>query len=169
MRYAALLRGVSPMNLKMPDLKRALESAGFENVKTVLSSGNVLFDGPAKPDAAIEKLVESALEAHVARVFPTIVRRVEVLKALIEEDPFASLKVGKGAKRVVTFLKRPATTTPKLPVRLDNATLHALRGVEAFTSYVPEPGNPIFMTLIEKTLGKDVTTRTWDTVLKLAR
>ena len=28
-RYAALLRGVMPMNAKMPDLKAAFESAGF--------------------------------------------------------------------------------------------------------------------------------------------
>lgn len=43
LRYAALLRGVSPTNLRMPELKDALETAGFEDVKTVLSSGNALF------------------------------------------------------------------------------------------------------------------------------
>lgn len=30
-RYVAFLRGVSPMNLKMPDLKHCLENAGFDN------------------------------------------------------------------------------------------------------------------------------------------
>ena len=43
-RYIALLRGVSPMNCKMPELKAAFENAGFSNVKTLLSSGNVAFD-----------------------------------------------------------------------------------------------------------------------------
>jgi len=28
-RYAAFLRGVSPMNAKMPELKRCFEAAGF--------------------------------------------------------------------------------------------------------------------------------------------
>ena len=46
MRYAAFLRGVSPMNAKMPELKRAFEAAGFGDVKTLLSSGNVVFDAP---------------------------------------------------------------------------------------------------------------------------
>ena len=42
-RYAALLRGVSPSNAKMSDLKKAFEAARFTDVKTVLSSGNVAF------------------------------------------------------------------------------------------------------------------------------
>lgn len=45
-RYAALLRGVAPMNASMPESSRAFERAGFEHVKTVLASGNVLFDAP---------------------------------------------------------------------------------------------------------------------------
>jgi len=32
MRYAAFLRGVSPMNAKMADLKRAFEAAGFTDL-----------------------------------------------------------------------------------------------------------------------------------------
>ena len=36
-------------------------------------------------------------------------------------------------------------------------------------AYVPGAKGPVFMTLIEKTFGKDVTTRTWDTVQKVAR
>jgi hypothetical protein len=34
-------------------------------------------------------------------------------------------------------------------------------------SYLPRPGDPAFMRLIEKTFGKNVTTRTWDTVAKI--
>ena len=44
-----------------------------------------------------------------------------------------------------------------------------VRGREALSSYVRSDKGPVFMTLLEKTFGKDVTTRTWDTVLKVAR
>lgn len=54
-RYAAFLRGVSPMNAKMPALKRAFEAAGFTEVKTVLSSGNVVFDGRRASDSALQR------------------------------------------------------------------------------------------------------------------
>jgi hypothetical protein len=38
-----------------------------------------------------------------------------------------------------------------------------------YSAYLPNPKGAVFMTLIEKTFGKEVTTRTWDTVAKVAR
>ena len=51
-RSAAFLRGISPMNAKIPRLSRAFEVARFTSVVTVLSSGNVVFDAErhAGPD-----------------------------------------------------------------------------------------------------------------------
>jgi len=168
MRYAAFLRGVNPMNLKMPDLKRAMEAAGFLKVKTVLSSGNVVFDAPAASRAALERRTEAALRQHVGRDFPTIVRPVADLEALLAADPFRAFRLAPGAKRVVTFLRRPPKPAPELPVSRDGAHVLGLRGAEAFSAYVRSPRGPVFMTLIERTLGRDVTTRTWDTVRKVA-
>jgi uncharacterized protein (DUF1697 family) len=168
MRYAAFLRGVSPMNLKMPDLKRAMEAAGFRNVKTVLSSGNVVFDAPTGPTAVLEREAEAAMRRVLGRAFPTIVRSSEALQQLIAADPFRAFRMAPGAKRVVTFLRRPPEPAPELPVSRDGAHVLGLRGAEAFSAYVRSPRGPVFMTLIERTLGKHVTTRTWDTVRKVA-
>ena len=54
-RYAAFLRGVSPMNAKMPELKRAFEAAGFTGVRTVISSGNVVFDARRASESALQR------------------------------------------------------------------------------------------------------------------
>jgi uncharacterized protein (DUF1697 family) len=54
-RYLAFLRGVSPMNAKMSELKRCFEAAGFTDVKTVLASGNVAFNARAASEAALER------------------------------------------------------------------------------------------------------------------
>ena len=43
------------------------------------------------------------------------------------------------------------------------------RGREAFTIYVPTDKGPVFMKLIEEAVGKEQTTRTWQTVEKLAK
>ena len=61
-RYAAFLRGVSPMNAKMPELKRCFEAAGFTDVKTVLSSGNVVFSARASSEASLERKAETEIE-----------------------------------------------------------------------------------------------------------
>ena len=168
-RYAALLRGVSPMNAKMPELKKAFEAAGFEDVRTVLSSGNVLFGAPAAPLPKLARACEAAMAKHLGSSFSTFVRPVDALRRLIESDPFAELRVAKGAKRVVTFLREAPAKSPSLPVVLDGARILAVVGTEVLSAYVPGPRGPVFMTVIEKTFGKDVTTRTWDTVARLAR
>ena len=56
-RYVAFLRGVSPMNLKMVELKRCLEAAGFTAVKTVLASGNVAFDARTTLPSTLERKI----------------------------------------------------------------------------------------------------------------
>ena len=43
-----------------------------------------------------------------------------------------------------------------------------MTGREVFTAYLKSDKGPVFMTLIEKAFGTDVTTRTWDTVKKCA-
>lgn len=168
-RYAAFLRGVSPMNAKMPALREAFEAAGFEDVTTVLSSGNVVFGARAAREAALERRAEAALEERLGVRFLTFVRPIEALRALIASDPYERFRPGRGAKRVVTFLRAPPKAGLALPVELDGARILVVAGREAFSAYVPGPRGPTFMALIEKTFGKEVTTRTWDTVAKVAR
>ncbi|HTK56939.1 MAG TPA: DUF1697 domain-containing protein [Gemmatimonadales bacterium] len=167
-RYAAFLRGVSPMNCKMPELKRAFEEVGFGEVRTVLSSGNVVFTAREAADTALERKAEAAMQKHLGRTFLTIVRSVEELQALLAADPFAKHRLPAASKRIVTFLREAPPRVPALPEQ-DGARILHVRGREAFSTYLPTPKGPVFMTLIEKTFGKDVTTRTWDTVKKVAR
>jgi uncharacterized protein (DUF1697 family) len=167
-RYVALLRGVSPMYLKMADLKACMEAQGFTDVRTILASGNVAFDARATGEAALEKRIEKALEARVGRRFPTLIRTSAALQRLVQTDPYAAHRLPREAKRVVTFLSVPFRGRLALPVELDGARVLAVAGREVFAAYTPSPNGPVFMTLIERTLGKDVTTRTWDTVRRCA-
>ena len=168
-RYAAFLRGVSPMNAKMPQLKRAFEAAGFTEVKTVLSSGNVVFGARRASDAALQRKAEAAMGEMLDRTFLTIVRSVEMLREMLASDPYRAFRLSPSAKRIVTFLRDEPTARPKLPVETDGARILALRGLELFSAYVPSPKGAVFMTLIERTFGKELTTRTWDTVVKVTR
>jgi uncharacterized protein (DUF1697 family) len=168
-RFVAFLRGVSPMNCQMLELKRCLESAGFDNVKTVLSSGNVAFDTRARSVSVLEKKLEAAVQKTLSRGFFTIVRSQVELIELIETDPFAKSKVPHNAKRIVTFVRDTPKAKLKLPYEFEGVHILAIKGTEIFSAYEPHPRGPIFMNLIEKTFGKDLTTRTWDTVKKCAK
>jgi uncharacterized protein (DUF1697 family) len=163
-RYVAFLRGVMPTNAKMPELRRAFEGAGFTNVKTVLGSGNVVFDAKAASESALERKAEAAMTAHLGRSFYTIVRSVDGLEALIDADPFAPFAPLPRAKRVVSFLRAPHSPTLALPPESEGVCIGATTGREIFTAYLPHPRGPVFMTMIAKLLRSDVTTRTWETV-----
>src|SRR6187549_3580049 len=153
-RHAAFLRGVNPMNCRMPALAEALRAAGLRDVKTLLSSGNVVFSGSGSA-RNLEKKCEAAMQEHLGRSFMTFVRPVAELEALLEVDPFAKQRLAAGSKKVVTFLHAPPLQAPALPIALHDAHILALLGREAFSAYVPGPKGPVFMALIERTFGKD--------------
>ena len=167
-RYVAFLRGVSPMNAKMPELKNSFENAGFANVRTILSSGNVVFDARSSLGTSLERRAESAMQDSMGRTFHTFVRSVESLRSLLGSDPYAAFTVPPNAKRVVSFLRKPNTGKLALPIELDGAQILCMLDREIFTAYEPGEKGPVFMRLIEKTFGTEVTTRTWDTVRKCA-
>lgn len=167
-RYVALLRGVSPMNAKMSELKQCFEGAGFTNVKTVLSSGNVAFDARSASEASLEKRIEAAMEKSLDRSFYTIVRPTDYLRDLLETDPYSASTLPKNAKRVVTFLREINSNKLSLPIKSGDAQILSIVDREIFTAYVPGDKGPVFMRLIEKTFGTGITTRTWETVRKCA-
>jgi uncharacterized protein (DUF1697 family) len=157
------------MNAKMPELKRCFEAAGFTEVKTFLSSGNVVFSARASSEASLERKAETAMKDRLGRPFLTIVRSLDALRAILASDPYEAFRLSPGAKRIVTFLRKRPEVKLALPIERDGARILSLEGSDVFSAYLPSPRGPVFMTLIEKTFGEEVTTRTWDTVKKVAR
>ncbi len=166
--YAAFLRGVTPMNVKMAELKKCLEKAGFTEVRTLLASGNIVFSSETTSPSVLEGRIEATMQKHLDRTFFTIVRPVARLRALLASNPYTTFKLPTGAKRVVTLLRKKPGAKLALPPELDGARILCVHGYEAFSVYLPTPRGPVFMRLIEKTFGEEITTRTWDTLVKVA-
>lgn len=68
----------------------------------------------------------------------------------------------------MTFLRRPVDGIA-LPAERDGVRVLATCGTEVFTAYLPTGKGPVFMAMLERTFGRDITTRTWDTVRKCAK
>jgi uncharacterized protein (DUF1697 family) len=167
--YAAFLRGVMPTNAKMPELREAFEAAGFGSVRTLLSSGNVIFTARRASVAALERRAEAVMQKRLGRSFLTIVRPLDHLRDLLASEPYGRFDLAPGSKRVVTFLRQPMPARPVLPKSLGTSRILCMTDTEAFTVYVPDPPGPDFMRLIESTFGREQTTRSWDTVVKVCR
>jgi uncharacterized protein (DUF1697 family) len=153
----------------MTELQKCFATAGFGDVKTVLGSGNVVFTSRKAARASLERKIEEAMQKSLGRVFTTTVRSIEELAALRAADPYQAFTIPADAKRVVTLLRAEPTRKLKLPIESDNAQILCIQGTEVFSAYGPNPKGPVFMTLLEKTLGKDITTRTWDTLGKVVK
>jgi len=166
-RYVAFLRGVTPQNAKMPALKACFEGAGFGGVKTILGSGNVAFDARTASLESLARRAQDAMQKELGRTFATIVRSSDYLQDLVVSDPFSRYDVPRDAKRVVTFLRRPPGDVT-LPTGRDGAVILGAARCEAFTAYVASDKGPVFMALLERTFGTDITTRTLDTVVRCA-
>ena len=156
------------MNARMPEVKRAFESAGFTDVKTLLSSGNVVFSARAGSLPSLERKIEDTMHKELGRSFLTIVRSIDSLRDLLASDPYREARLEPGSKRVVTFLRKPPAGL-KLPIEQEGARVLRLQGNNLFSAYVRGPKTPVFMTLIEKASGKEQTTRTWQTIEKVVR
>src|SRR3989442_485218 len=66
-------------------------------------------------------------------------------------------------------LRRRSIAKLRLPIERDGARILFMTEREVFSAYMPTPKGPVFMVLLEKAFGKEVTTRTWDTVAKVTR
>ncbi|AOW12746.1 hypothetical protein LPB72_17225 [Hydrogenophaga crassostreae] len=167
-RYAAFLRGVSPMNARMPALRHCFEKAGFTEVRTLLSSGNLVFNARAQSLAGLQRRAEEAMQSELGRTFSVFVRPTEHLQHLIEPNPFLAFDLEPMAKPVVTFLGSFADPGFDLPIESEGASILKLTESEVLSAYVPNPKGPLFMNLLERCFGKNITTRTLETVRKCA-
>ena len=75
-KYIALLRGIAPTNpnRRNDKLRGVFEKLGFANVKTVISSGNVVFESPSTSVRKLEDAIEKALPEELGFHSTTIIR-----------------------------------------------------------------------------------------------
>jgi uncharacterized protein (DUF1697 family) len=108
--YVALLRGVLPTNPNMRNdkFRDVFEGLGFSNVRTVLASGNVVFESPSRSPQKLETEIEKALAERLGIKSATIIRSKSQLQRLVDDQPFQRLEHNRETYLTVTFLKKPA-------------------------------------------------------------
>jgi uncharacterized protein (DUF1697 family) len=116
MRYAALLRAINVggHTVKMKELCAMFEAMKLSNVRSVIASGNVLFETRSPDAAALETRIESALRKSLGYDVETFLRTPEELDALAAHDPFAANDpVLDGHKVHVLFTRASITADEK--------------------------------------------------------
>ena len=167
-RYVALLRGINVGTAKriaMSDLRESFASLGYTGVRTVLQSGNVVFDSATPVDASrLEEHIErsTGVRAGVVVVDADRFRAIAAANPLLEiaDDP---------ARLLVTFLETvPDPAGLELPGDEELAPERLVFGEHAVYQWLPDGVlasklPPRFAAA----LGPRVTARNWRTVQKI--
>jgi uncharacterized protein (DUF1697 family) len=170
-RHVALLRGVNIGKAKrvaMADLRAMLEDLGYANVRTLLNSGNVVFDGgrtaPARLAAGIEKAMVTTLGVS-ARVF---VLTATDLAVVVRENALG--RVARDPSRLaVAFYSGPTDRSRLAPLARRQWKPDAL-ALGSRAAYMWCPGGFLKSRLpaeVGAVLKDATTSRNWATVQKL--
>jgi len=176
-KYVAFLRGINVGGhkpIRMENLKKAFQSLGFRNVRTLLASGNVLFEAPSANAGALVKRIEKKLQQTSGHDIGTVLRPTEDMQNLVAADPFNGIRVTPRTRLFVTFLSEPPNTSLRIPYESSDKSFRILRVTDGEVCSVLTLGpqwarNLRQMDILEKEFGKKITTRSWNTVVRVLK
>ena len=169
-RHIVLLRGINLVKrnrISMPELRGALDEAGFGDVRTYVQSGNVVLSSRASPER-VARDVGALIKKRFDLDITVLVRSRTELAAIVKRNPLR--KVATNPRRyLVTFL------SAKLPRgSLDDLTAvakqepFAVIGREVYSWHPDGIGRtPLWERLASRSLGIAATSRNWATVTQL--
>ncbi len=170
-RHIALLRGInlgSRNRVAMGELRSVLTEAGYEDVRTLLQSGNVVLTSDAKPDAVGRALV-TLISERLGVESKVVVRSRDELASVVDRNPFEDAAADPKRFQVSFLSAKPAAGVVRALEAADVAPEQvAVSGREIY-AWHPEgiQRSPLAALLTDKKLGVTATARNWNTVSKL--
>jgi uncharacterized protein (DUF1697 family) len=169
----ALLRAVNVAGhgtVAMADLRSFVADLGFRNPRSVLQSGNLVFEAAATP-ASVERRLEAEAPPRLGLQAGFFVRTAEDWRKILARNPFPDQAKHDPSHLVVMVLKAVPS----------DESVRALRGAIAGREEVVVGARHLYITypdgqgrsrftgaVIEKALGTRGTARNWNTVTRIA-
>nr|WP_286906197.1 DUF1697 domain-containing protein [Clostridium sp. UBA1652] len=177
MNYIALLRGINVGGkniIKMAQLKAIFEDIGFQNVKTYIQSGNVLFSSD-KSESVLINIIEEKIYTNVGFKVSVILRSEEELNKIIQNCPFSEKEIlevqGNSSSEVlyVAFLKQEPLeeNIDKFSVYETGEDKYKIIGRDVYLLFHDSIRNSKLGNNLGK-LDNSATTRNWKTINKIS-
>jgi uncharacterized protein (DUF1697 family) len=171
--FIGVLRAInlgSHNKIAMSDLRAMLEKIGFEDPKTLILSGNVVFKSSTSSASKVEQMLEAASTKHLGVTTDYFVRSAKEWQAIIDANPFPKEAKNDPARLVMMCLRdAPSSDQVKaLQAAIKGREIVRASGRQAYFVYPDGQGRSrLTIQVIEKALGTRGTARNWNTVLKL--
>ena len=173
-RYVALLRGINVGGknlIPMPALKTAFEDAGFEDVRTYIQSGNVVFTAPSSSSGAMTQRVEQVIGKAFDHYPASVVRRSKSqMRAIVDRAPAGFGSEPAKYRYDVTFLKAPLTAkaaAKDVPTKEGVDRLWTGTGVLYTSRLISRATSSRLNRIVGLPSYKNMTIRNWNTTTKL--
>jgi len=169
--HVAFLRGVGgPRPAAGDALKACLGAAGYDRIRPVMATGNVIFSLGRKRKPPKEGALSDLIADHFGYSLPAILRPADAVAAMVAEDPFAGID----QERLTRFAALLAADAPPVSAYPDPPRDAGYRLVERrdrdllFVIDRAVVKTPDLMAKLERAFDKRLTTRNWSTMEKVA-
>jgi uncharacterized protein (DUF1697 family) len=171
----ALLRAVNVGGrgaVPMAELRAMLAALGFDDARTLLVHGNLVFRAPGMTSDAVEQLIRAAAEERFGLRTDVFVRTAAEWDKIIAKNPFPEMAANDPAHLVVMTLAKPPNAAAMRTLReriVGRETAEAV-GRALYLCYPDNIGDSkLTIAVIEKALGTTGTARNWNTTLKIQK
>jgi uncharacterized protein (DUF1697 family) len=171
--HVALVRAINVGGRKLPmaDLRAMFADLRLAKCRTLLQSGNVVFDCGRRDERAVEELLAQETLARFELATDYFVRSAVQWRALIDANPFPEeARRDPGHLLVLPLKSSPSRAAAQsLRAGIRGREVIELRGATLYAYYPDGIGtSKLTLPIIERALGTRGTGRNWNTVLKLA-
>ncbi|MGH4012728.1 MAG: DUF1697 domain-containing protein [Pseudonocardiaceae bacterium] len=172
MLYIAFLRGmnVPGRSVKMEHLRGLFAELGFDNVRSYIQSGNVFFETADLDHDSLAYKIRKHLRQALGYDIAVCLRTISELEHIIELDPFKGIEIKSDMRTCVVFTTKKIRADLELPLRSPKHDIEIVHTTEyeAFVVWYLIGGkSPAAKGFQERILGRDATTRYFDTTCKI--
>lgn len=172
--YVALLRAINVgghQPVAMSQLRSLIKDLGFDDARSLLQTGNLVFHGGSKTCTSLEVLLETQAEERLGLSTAFFVCTAKEWNAVIAQNPFPCEAESDPAHLVVLCLKDAPSPgdVEALQAAIKGPEVTQVDGKHLYAMYPAGIGrSKLTSKLIEDKLRTRATGRNWNTVLKLA-
>lgn len=174
--YVIFFKGINVGgNKKIPmvELKKLLTGSKFQDVITILNSGNVILKANNSSKFTVKTIIEQLIQEFFGFESKVIAMNAESFLKMYNASGIKANKASGSVKQYVTFVNKKITTQVKdmlLTFDKDKLDILHITDFEVYWNLDTTSNKTVdVMKILEKNLSKDITTRNWNTVERIVK
>ena len=171
--YVALLYSIvidKTRRVVMADLRAIAEKLGHQNTRTLVSTGNLIFDADESSIPALEAVLENAFADFHGKHVDIIIRTADQWRKLVASNPFPEESAANPNQVAVRIMRAPAEERVLDLFKPYQTAGEQVRLIDGDV-WIAFPGQPsqskLLGVLAPKRMGGVGTARNWNTVRRI--